>query len=479
MQEHRSYLDYEPGDRAVDALMFAIYYSAASSLTEEECKQQFGLERSPLLSRFRSDTEKALTRADFLISEDFTTLQALVLYLVSVRFNVKSRLSWTLLGLAVRNATALGLNRESSFASLPPFQKEMRRRLWWQLRNADVQACFDRGSDVAITENSFDTRMPLHVDDEDFSMGSSVISARPLSSFTQMTLPLISFETIADYNRVTYVAPAGWTESDLRRLPEQKQYWVRECQRRLEDKYLRHLRGHLDFPLQWLARTVGDIVISIMFLLIARPLQNEGRSSGPLVDGWNVLQMAVNVLEMSIRLDREPSVTAYRWLFSVYVTWHALAVTLAELCTHTDGPLVQHAWTVVDTVFETIASRIADSNQGMLWHPIKKLMKKAQRQRRSQRLVNSTAGTTTASTINLSPESDTSPFPVSRGDGNLFNSSVKAFENESFALDLQALNWDPWALITSSQPMLEEDDTSALANWDDFVQEYQRDMDMM
>ena len=263
MQEHQPYLDYEPGNKAVDALMFAIYYSSASSLTEEQSQQQFGFDRSVLLSRFRSDAEKALTRAEFLISEDLTSLQALVLYLIAVRSNVKTRLSWTLLGLAVRIANALGLNRESSFASLPPFQKEMRRRLWWQLCNADVQACFDRGSDLAIAENSFDTQKPLNVDDEDFSSISTVISAKPSSSFTQMTLALVSYESIAEYHRITYLAPTGWTEGDLQRLPEQKQYWVREFQRRLEDKYLQHLRGHLDSPLQWLARMVGDIIVSI------------------------------------------------------------------------------------------------------------------------------------------------------------------------------------------------------------------------
>lgn len=76
-------LDCSPGPRGWEALNFAIYYTATTSLTPAECSQQLGEEKSVLLARFRSSTELALAKVDFVNTEDMSVLQALVLYLVS------------------------------------------------------------------------------------------------------------------------------------------------------------------------------------------------------------------------------------------------------------------------------------------------------------------------------------------------------------------------------------------------------------
>ena len=75
-------LDCSPGPRGWDALRFAIYYATVTSLTPDECFNQLDEERVVLLSRYRSSTELALARADFVNTEDMSTLQALVFYLV-------------------------------------------------------------------------------------------------------------------------------------------------------------------------------------------------------------------------------------------------------------------------------------------------------------------------------------------------------------------------------------------------------------
>ena len=76
-------LDCSPGPKGWDAIRFAIYYATTTSLTRGECLQQLGEEKAVLLDRFRSATELELARADVVNTEDMSTLQALVLYLVS------------------------------------------------------------------------------------------------------------------------------------------------------------------------------------------------------------------------------------------------------------------------------------------------------------------------------------------------------------------------------------------------------------
>jgi hypothetical protein len=86
--EESGELECSPGPKGWDALKFAIYYTTTTSLTPDECLQRLGEEKAVLLPRFRSSTELALARADFVNTEEMSTLQALVLYLVSRSFNL-------------------------------------------------------------------------------------------------------------------------------------------------------------------------------------------------------------------------------------------------------------------------------------------------------------------------------------------------------------------------------------------------------
>ena len=60
---------------------------------------------------------------------------------------------------------------------------------------------------------------------------------------------------------------------------------------------------------------------------------------------------------------------------------NSLAITLAELCVQTDGPLVERAWACVGGTYEYVEKHIADGSGGNLFRPIKRLMAKAQKVR--------------------------------------------------------------------------------------------------
>ncbi len=79
-----SNLDDIPGGKSMEALLFAIYYSAIISLTPEQCVQMFQADKDSLLKRYRQGVEVALGKADILNSTELRTLQALVIFLVSI-----------------------------------------------------------------------------------------------------------------------------------------------------------------------------------------------------------------------------------------------------------------------------------------------------------------------------------------------------------------------------------------------------------
>ena len=73
----------------MEAFLFAMYYSTITSLTPEQCVQMFQSDKDLLLTRYRRGVEIALGKADFLNSTDLVTLQALVVFLVSVPSGVR------------------------------------------------------------------------------------------------------------------------------------------------------------------------------------------------------------------------------------------------------------------------------------------------------------------------------------------------------------------------------------------------------
>ena len=68
---------------AHEALLFAMYLSAITTLNDDECLRVMGEHKQPLWTMFSNATQQALVNAGFLRCTDLMILQALELYLVS------------------------------------------------------------------------------------------------------------------------------------------------------------------------------------------------------------------------------------------------------------------------------------------------------------------------------------------------------------------------------------------------------------
>lgn len=82
LQENAEGLDCSPGRGGLDALRFAVYYAAVTSMDSGECRHRIGEDRTILLARYRTGIESALVKTDFLNTVEMSTLQALAIYLV-------------------------------------------------------------------------------------------------------------------------------------------------------------------------------------------------------------------------------------------------------------------------------------------------------------------------------------------------------------------------------------------------------------
>ncbi|KAI1202742.1 fungal-specific transcription factor domain-containing protein [Nemania serpens] len=343
------------------ALFFAIYYAAVTSQTSTECAHALGRPRTDLAVLFQAGVEQALARADYLNNTSLETLQALTLYICCLRSHNGSRASWALLGLLIRLAQALNIHQDGdgSTSRFSPFEAELRRRLWWQLIVLDIRAAEDRGTNTIIGHGSYDTRLPYNIDDVEFGPDTTApLHDRPGPSDT--TFSLFTAQSSGIFLRT----PQG-VESE------------EETVRRTRHLELQYLKGadpsHVG---SYLASIIVRLIILKMWLVMRYPLHPHDRKpraggqekassslSSTLIPGTtglpisntcthppsietaptHTLRIAISIMQLSDFLETGPYSDRIRWWCETYVQWHPLAVSLAELCTLTQGAVVDRA----------------------------------------------------------------------------------------------------------------------------------------
>ncbi|GLA21621.1 hypothetical protein AnigIFM62618_011290 [Aspergillus niger] len=140
------YLDYPADHPAPRALGCAIGYMAIITLSSDQCSQEFGTPRGLLLDKYRSLTQLALDRVDYMNADDLTVLEAFVMFLVYLQlpYELKMQTTNTTLPRPTHCPVALDIADPPFTVSAP--ERQMRQRLWHVISLLDVQASFGRGS---------------------------------------------------------------------------------------------------------------------------------------------------------------------------------------------------------------------------------------------------------------------------------------------------------------------------------------------
>lgn len=369
--------DLDHISKPMEVMMFTIYFAVITSMSEAECITGLGIERQPALERYRFGFEQAMARASFLSTQELVVLQSFTLFLTCVRRFDDSRYSWTLTGLIIRIAQSLGVHRDGSRFKLTPFETEMRRRLWWQICSLDVRASEDHGSDPSIVEQSFDTKFPLNINDEDIWPDMEA-PPEEREGRTEMLFDLIRYMVSTTVRRLSYAPPGPGTcrERNASLTLEDKERLIEDLNKYLEDRYLKYC--DMSVPLDWVAATVSRLIMAKMWLIVHHPFKREDGGAGLPEETKNRLfSTSIEVIEFSHLLETEKTTLKWGWLFRTYVQWHAVAFVLSQLCIRTFGPEVDRAWAAIDSVFDEWGGVVAASKRGILWKPLRKLMARA------------------------------------------------------------------------------------------------------
>ena len=399
---------------------------------------------------------------------------------MGLRCHDGSRYGWTLVAVAVRIGQAFGLHRDVPHSNFTPFEIEMRRRLWWQICVLDMRASDDRSTEPMILNATYNTPFPANIDDSDISRETknSIVG---VAGCTEMTFCLMTNEIIHAARRLQYEPPISLhSDSESTTLSmRQKENIVNSCFRTLENDYF--AKFDITIPIFWVASLVGRLIMSKLWLLIQYPLQECGRMvSRPQTMRENSLRTACSILEVVESIEQDAAAAKWRWYFRTFVQWHPVAVILAELCVLTQGPDVERAWRIIDSSYERFAMTVADSRNGALWRPMKKLLARAQ-QARSESLSTHTQRSDTqlsdlqigagASGLSYSYNPPQEGFRQFEPLGQLATSDLQYWQPPQSMIPEEV----PVTNDSSFQTLTQDLDMIDWSQWDEFIQDAQFD----
>ncbi|KAI1136623.1 fungal-specific transcription factor domain-containing protein [Hypoxylon sp. FL0543] len=356
------------------ALLLAICYNAVSSLPPSQAGVGVAYDTASYIASFRTAVENALVNAQLLQTDDLRVLQAFVIFLTCLP-RKEARSIATLISLAVRISRAMGLHRDGSLFNLTPFETEMRRRLWWHLCLLDWRAAEDAGLDATIIPSTFDTKMPLNINDHDMDKTSINIQGR--HGYTEMTFALVRYEA--------WPLVSSWSTRDML-CPckclagiEEKKNALKVLSNRLDNTYLRFCRP-ISTPITRTLLMIAPLLIAKLRLVALYPAYRGSTREETTITPEEkdiLFRSAIDLLEFEQLLGADSELRGWRWFFANgHIQWHAMSVALSELCVRVKGETEDAAWNVIDRVFPSTPLG-SGGMDGSVWEPLQGLKQKA------------------------------------------------------------------------------------------------------
>ncbi|KAJ0418632.1 fungal-specific transcription factor domain-containing protein [Aspergillus carlsbadensis] len=314
--------------KADECILFSIYHFAVFSMTEEECITNLGQGRNALLQRYHHAARRAFVNASFLRTTSMSILQALVLFLMPCRHIYDSHTYWILTGIAVRIGQRIGLHRDAEKLNLPPFQVEMRRRLFYHLLPLDSSAAQISGIGISITPGAWDTKLPLNINDDELWPEMTELP-REKNGATEMTFCLSRFCVGKHLSRVG--GPADLESSSNFKDIAEAELSVSEAETEVEEKFIRYC--DVLNPVHFLTMSLARAGLMAMRLKIRLPsIRNQTATDEEVKQA---LHLAVKIMDTDTAIHGQENIMKrFRWHirpFFVWGTWDSFILILTTL----------------------------------------------------------------------------------------------------------------------------------------------------
>lgn len=366
----KAVIDIKLMPRGFEALMFAIYSMAVLSLTEDECNEVLGESRAILLPRYVSATKQALLRAEFMSSTSTVVLQAFILHILSIRDAYEPRAVWNLIGIAIRIAEGMGMHFDGTLLGLSPFEAEIRRRIWWQLRLYDFRAAELCGQAKFRDLDHEETRpkMPANIDDRDL-YPEMMQPAAESTKLTEMVWCMLRFAlsnfALTKKTRMQTLGKNVFANAEYQAMDmdssKMRDVFIQQFEDKIESKYLRFCDPSQ--PLQFMALLTGRSTTNMILFMAHHPRRWANLDQVPESEKQLVWDIVINLLEQYNMMQSTPQLRRFSWNVPYSIQWHVVIHMLDTLRANPLHPDAAKAWRLIDTLYE--------NNLGILLSPQK------------------------------------------------------------------------------------------------------------
>lgn len=336
----------ETASRENECILFAVYHFAVFTLTEEKCEKVFGRSRDALMQRFHFAARQALVNASFLTTTDTSVIQALLLFLLACRYQYEPNAYWILTGVAVRIAQRMGLHRDGETLGLPPFDVQLRRRLFYQLIPLDGIASQLSGTGIAITPESWDTKEPLNINDDQIWPGMTT-APQEQKGATEMIFCLAR-ACIGKF----FAQSMRGTATKQSQHHSAIESLIREAESEVEEKYIRYC--DITNPLHFLTIGMARSAINAMRVRIRLPRVRDQTATD--AERKELFQLAHKIIDTDAAAYAHTGLQRYQWhvrSFWAYGSWDSLIYIMTSLrkpglLSHDE---VDNTWSKVEQVY--------------------------------------------------------------------------------------------------------------------------------
>lgn len=304
----------EGATKADECLLFSIYHCAVFSISEEECMKMFKQDRSAMMQRFQGAACQALVNASFLKTTELAVLQALYLYLLSSRYAYDPHTYWILTGISARIGQRIGLHRDGEKLGLPPFEVELRRRLFYQVFPHDSRASQSAGIDYISLPEAWDTRSPLNINDDQIWPGMTEIPVEQ-NGATDMIFCLsrayVGKRLAESGKSINRTGP--WSPSDYREVEQV----ISVAETEVEEKFIRYC--DIVNPLHLLTIGLARSGMTAMRLKLCLPKVRDQTATDQ--ERKELFQLAQKTLDTDTAVHSHGGTSRFQWHIKPFFLW--------------------------------------------------------------------------------------------------------------------------------------------------------------
>lgn len=245
----------------------------------------------------------------------------------------------------------MGLHRDGEALGLPPFEVEMRRRVWWHAAHMDFRTADMIGNRPSRDITLSDTKPPLNVEDEDLFPGMKEFppERKGVTSISNCSVRCVILHFLGKLNPSSPFG-ASWDSlaSDAITI-ERKDAMIDEMEDYFERKYLRYCDP--TDPLHTISAIMMRSSVCKMRLHAHNPKYFASREGAVSQEERDIaFSNAMRIIQYASSANSVPALHRYQWRIGSSYLLDMLIYVLVEARRRGTGADVDRVWPLVGTV---------------------------------------------------------------------------------------------------------------------------------